>query len=238
MSKIVLITGAGSGFGALSARQLALAGHTVYAGIRETTGRNAARVVDAADFAQASGVDLRTVELDISSQPSCDAGIVRILHETDRLDVVVHNAGHMVLGPAEAFTPEDLAHVYDVNVLGTQRVNRAALPKLRSQGDGLLLWVGSTSTRGGTPPFLAPYFAAKAAMDALAVRLRRGDHQVRHRHHHCRARSVHPRNEPLRWLRPAVGHRPGCGVRRAVRPARRGDPRTPGSTRAGGRRRR
>lgn len=34
---------------------------------------------------------------------------------------------------------------------------------------GLLLWVGSSSTRGGTPPFLAPYFAAKAAMDALAV---------------------------------------------------------------------
>jgi NAD(P)-dependent dehydrogenase (short-subunit alcohol dehydrogenase family) len=87
----------------------------------------------------------------------------------DRLDVVVHNAGHMVLGPTEAFTPEDLAQVYDANVLGTQRVNRAALPQLRSQGEGLLLWVGSTSTRGGTPPFLAPYFAAKAAMDALAV---------------------------------------------------------------------
>jgi NAD(P)-dependent dehydrogenase (short-subunit alcohol dehydrogenase family) len=169
MSKIIVITGAGSGFGALSARQLAVAGHTVYAGIRETTGRNAARVADAADFAQTNGVDLRTVELDISSQQSCDAGIARILHEMDRLDVVVHNAGHMVLGPTEAFTPEDLAQVYDANVLGTQRVNRAALPQLRSQGEGLLLWVGSTSTRGGTPPFLAPYFAAKAAMDALAV---------------------------------------------------------------------
>ena len=59
--------------------------------------------------------------------------------------------------------------MYDTNVLGTQRVNRAALPHLRAQGHGLLLWVGSTSTRGGTPPYLAPYFAAKAAMDALAV---------------------------------------------------------------------
>jgi NAD(P)-dependent dehydrogenase (short-subunit alcohol dehydrogenase family) len=54
-------------------------------------------------------------------------------------------------------------------VLGAQRVNRAALPHLRRQHKGLLLWVGSSSTRGGTPPFLAPYFAAKAAMDALAV---------------------------------------------------------------------
>ena len=82
---------------------------------------------------------------------------------------MVHNAGHMVLGPAEAFTPEQLAEVYDTNVLGTQRVNRAALPRLRAQGQGHLVWIGSSSTRGGCPPFLAPYFAAKAAMDALAV---------------------------------------------------------------------
>jgi NAD(P)-dependent dehydrogenase (short-subunit alcohol dehydrogenase family) len=54
-------------------------------------------------------------------------------------------------------------------VLGPQRVNRAALPRLRAQGGALVLWVGSTSTRGGTPPYLAPYFAAKAAMDAFAV---------------------------------------------------------------------
>jgi NAD(P)-dependent dehydrogenase (short-subunit alcohol dehydrogenase family) len=57
----------------------------------------------------------------------------------------------------------------DINVLSAQRVNRAALPVLRQQGKGLLVWVSSTSTRGGTPPYLAPYFAAKAGMDALAV---------------------------------------------------------------------
>jgi NAD(P)-dependent dehydrogenase (short-subunit alcohol dehydrogenase family) len=75
----------------------------------------------------------------------------------------------MVFGPAEAFTAEQLAELYDVNVLSTQRVNRAALPALRKQGEGLVLWVSSSSTRGGTPPYLAPYFAAKAAMDALAI---------------------------------------------------------------------
>ena len=83
--------------------------------------------------------------------------------------MIVHNAGHMVLGPAEAFTPEQLTSVYDTNVIGAQRLNRAALPHMRDQGQGLLVWVGSTSTRGGCPPFLAPYFAAKAAGDALAV---------------------------------------------------------------------
>ncbi len=167
--KTIVITGAGSGFGALAARALADAGHTVYAAMRDTAGRNAHRVAEAESYAAEHEVDLRTVELDVLSQESADAAVATILAETGTLDVVVHNAGHMVTGPAEAFTPAELAAVYDTNVLGTQRVNRAAIPHLRAQEHGLVLWVGSSSTRGGTPPYLAPYFAAKAAMDALAV---------------------------------------------------------------------
>jgi NAD(P)-dependent dehydrogenase (short-subunit alcohol dehydrogenase family) len=48
-------------------------------------------------------------------------------------------------------------------------VNRAALPQLRKQRKGLVVWVSSSSSAGGTPPYLGPYFAAKAGMDALAV---------------------------------------------------------------------
>ncbi|MEV0276943.1 SDR family NAD(P)-dependent oxidoreductase [Streptomyces sp. NPDC050610] len=168
-SKTILITGAGSGFGALAARALAGAGHTVYAAMRDTTGRNADRVAQAKAYGAEHRVDLRTVELDVLSQESADAAVAAILADAGSLDVIVHNAGHLVTGPTEAFTPEELAAVYDTNVLGTQRVNRAALPRLRDQRSGLLLWIGSTSTRGGTPPYLAPYFAAKAAMDSLAV---------------------------------------------------------------------
>src|SRR5207245_4274755 len=91
------------------------------------------------------------------------AAIEQIITAHGRLDVVIHNAGHMVFGPAEAFTPEQFAELYDVNVLSAQRVNRAALPQLRRQGKGLLIWVSSSSSAGGTPPYLAPYFAAKAA---------------------------------------------------------------------------
>jgi NAD(P)-dependent dehydrogenase (short-subunit alcohol dehydrogenase family) len=98
-----------------------------------------------------------------------EAGIAKIIAENGRLDVVVHNAGHMSFGPAEAFTPEQFAQLYDINVLSTQRVNRAALPQMRKQGRGLVVWVSSSSARGGTPPYLSPYFAAKAAMDSLAV---------------------------------------------------------------------
>ena len=169
MKQIILITGASSGFGALAARALARAGHTVYASMRDTQGRNAPQVEAVDAYANEHGVDLRSVELDVQSQVSADAAIAHIAAAHGHLDVVVHNAGHMVFGPAEAFTPEQFAQLYDVNVLGTQRVNRAALPQLRKQGKGLLLWVSSSSTRGGTPPYLAPYFAAKAAMDSVAV---------------------------------------------------------------------
>lgn len=169
MKHVIVITGGSSGFGALAARELARAGHTVYASMRETTTRNVPQVEAIRKFAQDNNVDLRAVELDVATQDSVDAAIRQILKENGHLDVVMHNAGHIVYGPTEAFTPEQLAAVYDINVLSTQRVNRAALPLLRKQRQGLVLWVGSTSTRGGTPPYLAPYFAAKAGMDALAV---------------------------------------------------------------------
>ena len=169
MKQIILITGASSGFGLLTARALADAGHTVYASMRDIAGRNAAQADAVLKEAKERKVDLRVVELDVTSDASAEAAVQEILNRDGRLDVLVHNAGHMVFGPAEAFTAEQYAQLYDVNVLGTQRVNRAALPAMRRQGRGLLLWVSSSSTRGGTPPFLAPYFAAKAAMDSLAV---------------------------------------------------------------------
>jgi NAD(P)-dependent dehydrogenase (short-subunit alcohol dehydrogenase family) len=169
MKQVIVITGASSGFGRLSANALAKAGHIVYASMRGTKGRNAAQAADVEKYAADNNVDLRAIELDVGSQASADAAIAQIVAEQGRLDVVMHNAGHMSFGPAEAFTPEQLAELYDINVLSTQRVNRAALPQLRKQGRGLLVWVSSSSSAGGTPPYLAPYFAAKAGMDAMAV---------------------------------------------------------------------
>ena len=169
MKYVIVISGASSGFGALAARSLAHAGHVVYATMRESTGRNAPQVAEVNSYAIENKVDLRTVELDVSSTASVEAGIAKIIADNGRLDVVVHNAGHMSFGPAEAFTAEQFTELYDINVLSAQRVNRAALPQLRKQGRGLLVWVSSSSARGGSSPYSSPYFAAKAAMDSLAV---------------------------------------------------------------------
>jgi NAD(P)-dependent dehydrogenase (short-subunit alcohol dehydrogenase family) len=169
MKYVVLITGASSGFGLLTARSLAHAGHTVYASMRETAGRNAPQAAEVAAYAKANDIDLRTVELDVGEQASVDAAVAAVIAEAGRLDVIVHNAGHMTFGPAEAFTPEQMAALFDVNVLSTQRLNRAVLPHMRARGEGLVVWVSSSSAKGGTPPYLGPYFAAKAAMDQMAV---------------------------------------------------------------------
>ncbi len=168
-SQVCLVTGASGGFGRMIADALARAGHVAYASMRDLSGRNAHRAEEVAAWSRDNSADLRTVELDVQSEESAHAAVDRIMAEHGRLDVLVHNAGHMVYGPSEAFTPAQLAQLYDINVLGCQRVNRAVLPHMRGAGRGLLVWIGSSSVAGGVPPLLGPYFAAKAGMDALAV---------------------------------------------------------------------
>ncbi len=168
-SKIALVTGASSGFGRMIANDLARAGHVAYASTRETTGEGAKHVSDVAAYAKEHGVDLRSIALDVQSDDSVAAAVETVVSNHGRIDIVVHNAGHMVYGPSESFTTEQCAEIYDINVLGTQRLNRAALPHMRRAKAGLLIWISSTSVAGGVPPLLGPYFAAKAAMDALAV---------------------------------------------------------------------
>jgi NAD(P)-dependent dehydrogenase (short-subunit alcohol dehydrogenase family) len=169
MRKVIVVTGAANGIGRTTCRELARAGHTVYVSMRETKGREAYRVEQVEAFAAEHGVDLRAIELDISSEASANSAIETIVTENGRLDVVVHNAGQIVYGPTEAFTSEQLAELYDINVLTTQRVNRVALPQLRKQGQGLLVWISSGSARGGSVPFLGAYTSANAALDALAL---------------------------------------------------------------------
>ena len=145
MKQVIVITGASRGLGALAARALAQAGHTVYATMRQTTTWNASKVAEVERYATGHGVDLRAIEVDVTSDASVTAGIAQVIAETGRLDVVIHNAGHMSFGPAEAFTPQQFAELYDINVLGTQRVNRAALPQMREHGDSMQTRAASTA---------------------------------------------------------------------------------------------
>ena len=162
MSKIILITGASSGFGRDAAETLAAAGHTVFAGVRDITGRN--RIV--AGELRAKGI--QTVELDVTSDASVDAAIATLLAKSGgKLDVVVNNAGIASGGVSESFTPEQVRDLFEVNVFGVLRVLRATLPTLRGQGDGLVVNIGSILGRV-TFPFFGLYGASKFALEALS----------------------------------------------------------------------
>lgn len=164
MSKI-LITGANGGFGALTVKTLLKQGHIVVSTMRNTESKNKA----AADELSALGAKI--VNLDVTDDKSVNVGVAKAIDLLDGLDVVVNNAGIGVLGIQEQFTIDDFKRLFDVNVFGVQRVNRAVLPHLRSQGSGLLIHVSSLLGRIAFP-FYGPYNASKWALEALAENYR------------------------------------------------------------------
>jgi len=102
MQNVILVTGAGTGIGKLSAQALAEAGHIVYATMRDVEGRNKPRADELRALAAAKGIALHPLELDVLSWASADAAVAAIVHEQGRLDVVMQNAGHLVVGPGES----------------------------------------------------------------------------------------------------------------------------------------
>jgi NAD(P)-dependent dehydrogenase (short-subunit alcohol dehydrogenase family) len=164
MAKTIVVTGASSGIGGATAVALARAGHTVYAAIQDV---HVAAPERLGARAAAAGTALRILEIDVLSETSVEAAIGQVIAETGKIDVLVHNSGYRLSGPATAFTPEQLARLYELNVLATQWVNRAVLSPMRRRGEGLIVWVSSISAAGTTPPYLAPYFAM-ANMESVA----------------------------------------------------------------------
>jgi len=164
---VVVVTGAGSGLGQAVAERLALAGHTVYAGMRGIAARSAERAAAAERFATQHGVSLRPLEVDVLSDTGCRAAIDQVLYEQGHLDVVVNNAGMLMSGVAEAFTADQFLTILDTNVVSWLRMNRAVLPVMRRQGAGTLVYMSST-TAHIVEPFMATYIASKAAGEAFA----------------------------------------------------------------------
>ena len=161
MSQRILITGASGGFGQLIVNTLLQNGHQVAASMRNVESKNK----EIAAKLQEAGA--RIVEIDVTSNESVQSGVQSAIDQLGGIDVVVNNAGVGVMGMVEHFTPEDLQKLFDINVFGVQRVNRAVLPHMRERGSGLLLHISSLLGRMSLP-FYGPYNASKWALEALS----------------------------------------------------------------------
>ena len=165
MSQKILITGASSGFGKMAVQTLLAKDHTVVASMREPGGRNEA----VANELASAGAHI--VEIDVTTDSSVENGVNTAVEAAGGLDVLVNNAGIGVLGLQESYTPDDWRRLFEINVFGVQRMNRAVLPLFRKQRSGLLLHVSSLLGRM-TLPFYGPYNASKWALEAMAENYR------------------------------------------------------------------
>ena len=158
--KNVLITGIAGGFGRPTALALLEQGYAVAGSVRSRSGKNAEAVADL----EAAGA--RIVEMDVTNTDSTERGVANAIAQLGGLDILFNNAGIGSYGIQELMSSEDMAHVFDVNVMGVQRVMRAALPHLRGQGRGTVLYTSSLIGRIATP-FYGTYSASKWALEAI-----------------------------------------------------------------------
>lgn len=165
MAKKILITGASGGFGKLITLTLLKNGHTVVASMRAVHGKNKAV---AGELKTAGG---HIVEIDVTSEDSVSRGVAAAVEMAGGMDVVINNAGVGVIGLQESFSPQDWQKIFDINVFGVQRVNRAVLPHMRAETSGLLIHISSLLGRI-TLPYYGPYNASKWALEALTENYR------------------------------------------------------------------
>jgi len=165
-TKIVLITGATSGIGRMTALHLARLGHHVIA-----SGRKANELAKLRE--EAKGLKLDTVLLDVTSTSSIAAALDQVGQLTDGQgpNVLVNNAGFGSLGPTAEMTDAEIRRQYETNVFGLMKVTRAFLPRMRERGQGRIINVSSVGGRI-VLPFFGAYNSTKYAVEALSDALR------------------------------------------------------------------
>lgn len=161
-NKVVFITGTNSGFGWLTAKALAAAGHTVYATMRETNGKNAAKAKELGELN-----NITVLDVTITDDGSVQKAIDQVLVNEGRIDVLINNAGYGAMGVTESFTVNDVQEMFDVHVFANWRLMKAVLPAMRRRQDGLIVNVSSGFGRFSFP-FMTVYSAAKFGLEGMS----------------------------------------------------------------------
>jgi NAD(P)-dependent dehydrogenase (short-subunit alcohol dehydrogenase family) len=165
MGQKILITGASSGFGKLTVKTLLDKGHQVAAAMRDINGKNK----DISN--EMSKLGTKIIELDVTNDQSVADGVKKAIIDLGGLDVLFNNAGVGTIGMQEFFTISDYQKLFEVNVFGVQRMNRAVSPYFRQNKKGLIIYTSSLLGRI-TLPFYGPYQSSKWALEAMAENYR------------------------------------------------------------------
>ncbi len=165
-SKNIFVTGASAGFGYDATKALALKGHRVCATMRDVAGKNAEKAKTLETWAKEGGHTVHILDLDVTDEQSINRAVAAAL-ERGPIDVLINNAGIGNMGIDEAFTVEQAQRIFNVNLFGVMRVNRAVVPHLRQAGQGLIVYLSSGLGRI-ILPFMAIYTASKFAIEAYA----------------------------------------------------------------------
>ena len=170
--KVVLVTGASSGFGLHMCVAFARKGYQVIASMRNVQASD--RLLQAARQADVEAA-ISCVQLDVTRDDDIERAMRDIRQLSPRIDVLVNNAGYAIGGMAEDVPLEAWRQIMDTNFMGAIRMTQAVLPIMRQQGGGTILMISSVSGRIGIPGY-APYCASKFALEGYSESIR---HELR-----------------------------------------------------------
>lgn len=157
MQKVVLITGASSGFGEVMAGYLSQKGFSVWGTSRKANPATAPN-------------GFKMIPMDVQDMDSIRAAVARIIEEEGRIDVLINNAGISLVSPLEETPLETIQTIMDVNLYGVLRVCQAVIPIMRQQKNGCIINVSSIGGLMGLP-FRGVYSASKFALEGLTESL-------------------------------------------------------------------
>ncbi|WP_326837685.1 oxidoreductase [Amycolatopsis rhabdoformis] len=158
--KVALVTGASSGIGEASARELLQRGYTVYGAAR--------RVERMAGLAERGA---RTIALDVTDEESAEKAVAAIVAESGRIDLLVNNAGYGSYGAVEDVPLQEGRYQFEVNVIGAARLIQLVLPVMRAQRSGRIVNISSMGGKIHTP-LGAWYHGSKFALEGFSDVLR------------------------------------------------------------------
>jgi short-subunit dehydrogenase len=168
--KVVLVTGGSRGLGFAIARELALSGARLALTARDAEQLDGARARLVASGC-AAPADVWVHSCDVSAEPQVRDLVAAATGHFGSIDVVVNNAGIILVGPLESQTLDSFHHAMNINFFGALHTTLAVLPQMLARGDGAIVNIGSIGGKVAFPHLL-PYVASKFAITGWSQGLR------------------------------------------------------------------